>query len=179
MSLFRLKPLVLIATITMAVAGAARGEEITVTLNQVTPEGTGKEFGTVTFSDHRHGLMIAPDLRDLTPGPHGAHIHENPDCGPDKSHGKVVAGGAAGGHFDPDKTGQHAGPYGDGHLGDLPNLIVEEDGTATLPVVAPRVRLADIRSRALMIHAGADRYRRHGGHAHGKGGMRMYCGVIP
>jgi Cu/Zn superoxide dismutase len=30
-----------------------------------------------------------------------------------------------------------------------------------------------------MIHAGADRYDQHAAHAHGKGGMRMYCGVIP
>lgn len=179
MSAFQFKPFVLIATISIGIASAANGEEITMKLNQVTPEGLDKEVGTVTFRDHQHGLFIAPNLRGLTPGPHGAHIHENPNCGPSKNHGKVVPGGAAGGHFDPGKTGQHAGPYGDGHLGDLPNLIVEEDGSASIPVVAPRLRVADIRSRALMIHAGADRYRRHGDHSHGKGGMRMYCGLIP
>ena len=179
MAVLQLKSFVLVATMMIAFASAAQGEEITISLNQVTPEGTGKAVGTVTFRNHQHGLLIIPDLRGLTPGPHGAHIHENPDCGPSESHGKVVAGGPAGGHFDPGKTGHHAGPYGDGHLGDLPNLIVEEDGTSTLSVVAPRLRVADIRSRALMIHAGADRYRRHCGHAHGKGGTRMYCGVVP
>jgi Cu-Zn family superoxide dismutase len=85
----------------------------------------------------------------------------------------------AGDYYDPAGTGRHAGPYGDGHPGDLPNLIGEQDGTVTIPVLAPRLMVKDIQNRALMIHAAPDRYAAHGHHRHGKGGARMYCGVIP
>jgi Cu/Zn superoxide dismutase len=41
-------------------------------------------------------------------------------------------------------------------LGDLPNLEVNADGTATKTVVAARLSLADVANRALMIHASQD-----------------------
>ena len=47
-----------------------------------------------------------------------------------------------------------------------------------IPVLAPRLRVADIRDRAVVIHAGADRYMDHGHHKHGNGGACMDCGVI-
>ena len=86
--------------------------------------------------------LVKPDLTGLEAGPHGVHVHENPDCSPSKSGGMAMPAGAAGGHFDPEKTGRHGGPYGDGHLGDLPNIFVEQDGTAKIAVLAPRLRVA-------------------------------------
>jgi Cu-Zn family superoxide dismutase len=35
------------------------------------------------------------------------------------------------------------GPTGAGHLGDLPLLVVNNDGKATQPVVAPRLKTLD------------------------------------
>ena len=173
------RPGVTAAALAVTLSTAAQADELSITLHRVTPEGLGEEVGEVRFQDHEHGLLVEPDLHDLTRGPHGAHVHQNPDCGPARHNGEVVSAGAARGHFDPQDTGRHEGPYGDdGHLGDLPDLVVEADGTATIPVLAPRLEVADIRDRALMVHAGADRYGQHGTHAHGKGGMRMYCGVI-
>ena len=81
--------------------------------------------------------------------------------------------GAAGGRYDPDGAKSHQGPYGDGHLGDLPNLIVEDDGVATMTVLAPRVTVADLNGRALVMHAGPDRYD-----GEEMGGARVYCGVF-
>jgi Cu-Zn family superoxide dismutase len=40
-------------------------------------------------------------------------------------------------------TGKHEGPEGMGHLGDLPVLVVNNDGKATDPVVAPRLKKLD------------------------------------
>lgn len=173
--------IILLAAAIAATAGlsAARADEASATVAIATKDGTGETVGTVRFVDGQYGLLVIPDLAGLTAGPHGTHVHEDPDCGPSQDHhGMAVPAGAAGGHYDPAGTGRHAGPYGDGHLGDLPNLIVEADGTATIPVLAPRVKVSDIRNRALMIHAEADRYTDHGAHHHGMGGMRMYCGVI-
>lgn len=127
-----------------------------------------KELGTVTFKDIEHGLLITPELSGLPPGSRGFHFHAHPDCG---DHGMK-----AGDHFDPEKTNTHLGPYGKGHLGDLPVLIVESDGTATVPVLAPRLKTKDLKDLALMIHEGSDTYSdipELGG-----GGGRIACGKL-
>lgn len=154
---------------------ATGSSSATVTLRVASADGSGASVGTVRFEDSRFGLLILPDLKNLQPGPHAAHIHANPDCsvGTDGS-----VAGAAGSHYDPQKSGVHAGPYGTGHRGDLPNLIVEADGTVRLSALAPRLTASEINGRSLMIHAGADRYDAHAEHHHGTGGARMYCGVI-
>jgi Cu-Zn family superoxide dismutase len=91
--------------------------------------------------------------------------------------GKHVAALAAGGHYDPLKTGKHEGPYGKGHLGDLPALYVGSDGKATMPVVSPRLKVSDLKGRSLMIHAGSDNYSDYP-EPLGGGGARVACGVI-
>lgn len=111
-------------------------------------------------------------------------MHENGSCGPAKdSSGKTRAGLAAGGHWDPEKTGKHEGPSGDGHLGDLPILYVEvdeEDGAlpVTHSIVLPRLRLSDTRGRSLVIHADSDNYSDEPKPL-GGGGARIACGVVP
>ena len=88
----------------------------------------------------------------------------------------MTAALSAGGHYDPEEAGTHQGPYGDGHLGDLPVLTVNGDGEANLPVLAPRLSMEDMPGRSLMIHAGGDTYADE---PHlGGGGARMACGVV-
>lgn len=143
---------------------------IVVPIYMVAPTGQGKAIGTVTLSDDYNGVLVTPNLQGLPAGVHGFHVHVNPDCSDN--------GMAAGGHFDPASTNQHDGPYDKhGHLGDLPILVVNADGTATLPTLAPRFKLAQMKGHALMIHAGGDNYsdkpEKLGG-----GGARIACGVI-
>jgi Cu-Zn family superoxide dismutase len=134
----------------------------------LTKEGA-TPIGTVTATDSAYGLILTPHLKELTPGTHGFHVHVNPSC--------AQQGMAAGGHLDPNNTGKHLGPYNAaGHLGDLPVLIVNADGTATLPVLAPRLTVALIRNHSLMIHAGSDNYS--DSPMMGGGGARFACGVI-
>jgi len=143
---------------------------IVVPVHLTDADGQGKNIGTVKIDDSIYGLVLTPTLHDLPPGIHGFHVHEMPMC----NHN----GSAAGGHLDPDKTLRHSGPYESGHLGDLPVLIVDAAGKATLPVLAPRLKLSDIHDRALMIHMGGDNYadvpEKLGG-----GGARVACGIIP
>lgn len=76
------------------------------------------------------------------------------------------------------KTGKHHGPHAQGgHKGDLPPLVVNPDGTATLPVIAPHLKLRDLSGKALMIHAGGDNYSDQPAPL-GGGGGRIACGVI-
>ncbi|HYM47534.1 MAG TPA: superoxide dismutase [Cu-Zn] SodC, partial [Burkholderiaceae bacterium] len=117
------------------------------------------------------------NLKGLAPGEHGFHMHEKGDCGPMEKDGKKTAGLAAGGHFDPHATARHEGPAGQGHVGDLPLLVVDKDGNAKGQIVAPRLKLADVKGRALMIHEGGDNYSDNPKPL-GGGGARIACGVI-
>jgi len=161
----------------LSFASSALAADAVITVNLVNEEGVGKEIGTITASDSAYGLILTPQLSDLTPGLHGFHVHEKPDCSHIVKEGKGVAALAAGGHYDPAATGKHQGPYGAGHLGDLPALYVAADGKATLPVLAPRLKVADIRGRSLMIHAGGDNYSDTPAPL-GGGGARLACGVV-
>ena len=141
-------------------------------------EGTGTAIGTISLKDTEYGLLLTPNLTDLGPGAHGFHVHTNPNCGSAMKDNKAVPGLAAGGHYDPDNTGAHKGPYAnDGHLGDLPPLLVDADGTATLPLLAPRLKVSDVTDRSLMVHMDGDNYSDEP--AALGGGARLACGVIP
>lgn len=152
--------------------------DTTVTLHQVDAKGVGAEIGKVTISESEYGLVFTPELKNLEPGVHGFHLHQNASCEPKEENGSITPAGAAGGHYDPKKSGKHGLPWGDGHLGDLPALYVESNGEATQPVLAPRLKkLADVANLSIMVHKGGDNHADHP-QPLGGGGARIACGVI-
>lgn len=176
-----IKALTIGLLIAPAMVPPAHAAHVTITLHKVTKEGVGSEIGRVRLEDSTYGLLIKPDLKGVAPGPHDFDVHENPDCGPVSKNGETIPGGAAGGHYDPKNIGHPDGPYGKGALGDLPNLIAEQDGSVTIPTLAPRLKVRDVRGRSLVVHAGADRYGQgHASHHHGHArAHRVACGIIP
>lgn len=155
----------------------AYSAEIGVKVQAALPVGEGPSLGTVQITETPYGLVFQPTLTGLQPGVHGFHVHEKPSCAAVERDGKPVPALAAGGHFDSQGSGKHGTPWGQGHLGDLPPLFVLQDGTATAPVLAPRLKLADVLNKSLMIHAGGDNHDDHPA-ALGGGGARVACGVI-
>lgn len=157
--------------------------EVNVRIYKLTGESPNKLenlVGIVNFKDTEKGLLITPNLVNIAPGEHGFHIHENPSCAPGTKEGEeaLLLGLGAGGHYDPDNYGNHLGPYAnDGHLGDLPVLVASKDGAARSVTLAPRLKVADIINRSVVIHAGSDNYSDQP-KALGGGGARVYCGVI-
>ena len=148
-----------------------------VVMNEIHAAGNKTPVGTVALTKTPWGILFTPNLKNLPAGMHGFHLHEKPDCSNTTVDGVVTVAGAAGGHWDPKKTGKHEGPYGQGHLGDLPALYVAADGTATMPVLAPRIKdLSTAHDLALMVHAGGDNFSDHP--KLGGGGVRMACGVV-
>uniref|UniRef100_UPI0006666FB5 superoxide dismutase family protein n=1 Tax=Klebsiella aerogenes TaxID=548 RepID=UPI0006666FB5 len=147
----------LLAIFTLAFCAGAQAASEDVSLNLVTSQSVGQAVGSVKITETDRGLEFTPDLRALPPGKHGFHIHAEGSCQPAIKDGKAVAAGAAGGHFDPQHTGKHEGPLGAGHLGDLPLLVVNDNGVANQPVIAPRLKtLAEVKGKALMVHVGGD-----------------------
>ena len=185
-----MRSLVLLAALTLnsaahaaphpeAAGGPASADAVVATLYAADAVGERASLGTIGFRDSPYGLIVAPRLAGLAAGAHAAHIHEKASCSSSApGAGEQVAAGGAGNHYDPDGAKVHAGPYGGGHRGDLPNLIVEADGSATIPVLAPRLRAAELSGRAIIVHAGPDRYQDHAAHHQGSGGARVYCGLI-
>ena len=157
--------------------GPAWSGGMLVDMHAIDVTGVGKSMGTISISETPYGTLFTPEITGLTPGIHGFHVHENPDCSAGNKGGKTVPGLAAGGHLDPAGTGRHEGPYANGHLGDLPPLFIDKNGHATLPVLAPRITLSDLRGRSLMIHAGGDNYADKP-ESLGGGGARVACGVV-
>jgi Cu-Zn family superoxide dismutase len=170
--------LLIICSVALSMTATAHAESAKANVTEISDSGTGNNLGTVTFTDSKWGLLITPDLSGLPAGVHGFHIHAKPACGPAENEGKIAAGFAAGGHLDPAQSKKHLGPFdADGHLGDLPPLVVAADGKATLPVLAPRLSVKDVTNHSIMIHAGGDNYSDQPKPL-GGGGARIACGVI-
>lgn len=157
--------IILSLSLTFATA-CVYSQVITATIKQT--QAPNHTIGTITFTDTDYGLLITPNLHGLSPGPHGFHLHRHPSC---NEHGMK-----AGSHYDPQNTHSHQGPYGQGHLGDLPVLWVSKEGAATTPVLAPRLQTSNLKQRSIMIHAGGDTYS--DAPKLGGGGTRVACGVI-
>lgn len=175
--LFFMSALMCISILT-EVTSMALACSVTSEVHLIDDKGIGKSIGTVTFTDSKEGLLVETNLRGLPPGAHGFHIHEGGSCGPGEHEGHIAAGIQAHGHYDPDKTGRHEGPYDNsGHRGDLPVLIVKPDGTAVSITLAPRLKVKELKGRTVLIHVGGDNYSDKpiilGG-----AGARIACGVI-
>jgi Cu-Zn family superoxide dismutase len=160
----------------LVIVGAEANEK-TVSLSAVDAQGIGKILGTVKITESAYGLVFTPALEGLPAGIHGFHVHENPSCSPKEKEGKPTAALAAGGHYDSQSVKVHGTPWGNGHLGDLPGLVVDAEGRATYPVLAPRLKMADLKDRALMVHAGGDNYADQPAPL-GGGMARIACGII-
>ena len=150
------------AALILAASQAIAEPKLEVEVFEAGVEGRGDSIGTVTLTAYDQGVLIESDLSGLAPGIHGFHLHENPDCSPVEKDGKTTPAGAAGGHYDPENTGKHKGPFDkSGHLGDLPRLHVGQEGENAQTNIAPRLQLSDFKGRALVIHGGETITRIH------------------
>lgn len=139
----------------------------------------GAEVGTVALRQAAFGgVILTLSGTGLPPGPHGFHLHETGEC--DAATGFESAGG----HLNP--TGHSHGWLSEmgPHLGDLPNIMVPEDGELAVEFFVPMLSLgpvADAHSvmagdgTAVMVHSDRDDYETDPG---GDAGERIACGVI-
>ncbi len=162
-----------------ASASAPAGQRATAALR----DAEGDLVGRVVV-ERRGGrtIVTARVTGGVEPGFHGFHVHAVGRCEPPFT--------SAGGHLA--SEGQ---PHRE-HLGDLPVLLVTEDGRGLLAAATDRFTPRSLRAgdgSAFMIHAGADnyanvpeRYRQEDGTTGpdeetlttGDSGARVACGVV-
>ncbi len=129
-------------------------------------------------------LQGTPDSK-LTPGRHAVHFHETGACAPSFAAAKDHYDGNIDPQVNPNANvspglGNH--PY---HLGDLPNIVVDENRKGTLYTVTSRVTLSpglttlfDADGTSFIFHEFEDQYLPDPPTKNGPGGPRIACGVI-
>lgn len=145
-------------------------------------DAAGGTLGTVQLVEQNGWLKISGQVRGLTSGFHGFHIHETGEC----VGSSAPPFASAGGHL------SAAGDSHPGHAGDMPVLLVGDDGTTQASFTTDRVTFADLfdsNGSAIIVHAGPDnytniptRYATAGPDATtlatGDSGGRVACGVV-
>lgn len=138
----------------------------------------GAQIGKAIYTQGNEGVLIEIEVKDLPAGKHGMHFHEVGTC-EDHDHFKLTKG-----HIMP--TGKPHGYFNDKgpHEGNLPNLIVHQDGVAHVELYSQMISLKghnkkpallDDNGSTLIIHANQDD---HKSQPIGNSGARVACGLV-
>lgn len=125
-------------------------------------------------------VQLKGEVRNLTPGYHGFHIHEKGTVDNDCKN--------SGSHFNP-KNVNHGSPTDKTrHVGDLGNIMADANGTAvinfndTVITLSDKDKDNDIDNRTVVIHAGKDdlgvNTSDSGSISTGNAGSRVACGIV-
>ena len=139
---------------------------------QLAPTQGNRVSGVVSFAQAGDKIRVVAEVNGLTPGAHGFHIHEKGDC-------SAPDGTSAGGHFNPDAK-PHGNPeHPEHHAGDMPQLIANAAGVATMTAYLDGLSLGEggnsVVGRSVIVHVAPDDFKTQ---PTGNSGARQACGVI-
>jgi len=134
----------------------------------VTPTQGNNAQGVIMLRQDDGVVHITGEIRGLSPGEHGFHIHEYGDL-------RAADGSSAGGHYDP-RGHKHGGPDDHKHhAGDLGNIEANDKGVAIVNKKSKDFKLHFVIGRAVVVHGGADDFTSQ---PSGDAGPRVGLGVI-
>ncbi len=160
---------ILLGLCTASLLAACAGQSTAPAASAALAAKSGSQVsGMVGFNEIPGGLRLTADVKGLTPGEHGFHIHDSGDC-------SAADGTSAKGHYNP--AGKMHGHHdaGDHHSGDMPNLTANAQGEAKVSVDIHGVKLGEVIGRSIVIHADPDDYKSQPA---GNSGKRVACGTI-
>jgi Cu-Zn family superoxide dismutase len=161
--------------------------------------GSGIE-GVVTFVQRKGDFpepavdidaKISGPIDTLAPGRHGMHIHEFGVCDPNTTPRYITSGG----HYDPGPN-SNSNPDANHpfHMGDIPNLVVNEMGEGSLKATTSRITLSagplsvfdadnpatpvNEAGSVVLIHLNPDQGQPGAPGSGVSGGPRIACGII-
>ncbi|KAL4233455.1 Superoxide dismutase [Cu-Zn] [Mactra antiquata] len=141
-------------------------------------KGDGDVTGVISLSQEKGDapVTVTGEITGLAAGKHGFHVHEFGD----NSNGCISAGA----HYNPFVKTHGAPEDEERHVGDLGNVVVDNDGSCKVNITDPKISLTGPQSiigRTLVVHADEDDLGK-GGHelskTTGNAGGRLACGVI-
>jgi superoxide dismutase, Cu-Zn family len=145
-------------TIGIVVATTAEAHNRSARTTLATADGT--RIGTVEFKTDRRSTEVRVRLSEA-PGVdafHGFHIHANDvatngdGCIADPAAAPATWFVSADGHYNPTaQTHSH-------HVGDMPVVFVNSDGSVETRFQIDRIDPADLKGKVVILHAGADNY---------------------
>ncbi|XP_071962048.1 copper chaperone for superoxide dismutase-like isoform X2 [Antedon mediterranea] len=117
--------------------------------------------------------VIEGTLDNLKPGPHGLAIHEFGDL----SNGCQSCGS----HYNPHSRRHGAPGDKERHVGDLGNVVADENGRANFRLEDDKVKVWDIIGRSLVVHESQDdlgRGNKPESKVDGNSGVGLSCGIV-
>ncbi|XP_057662264.1 superoxide dismutase [Cu-Zn]-like [Diorhabda carinulata] len=160
----------------IGVLAAASYAEKSAVVYLFDPSGKSGVTGNVSFTETPDGVHVYGEIRGLTPGKHGFHVHELGNIAPGCT--------GAGPHFNPEKKTHGAPEDTVRHVGDLGNIEAGKDGIAPLNFLDKLIGLwgtNDIIGRAIVVHEKVDDLGKGGNEESlktGNAGGRLACGVV-
>jgi Cu-Zn family superoxide dismutase len=103
--------------------------------------------GVVKIYAEEKGVKVVAYVENLTPGPHGFHIHSYGDL-------RDPNGGMVGPHY---MGMAHSGHNMNKPMGDMKMLMAGKDGKAELEMIIPSLQISELAGRAVLVHAHEDR----------------------
>ena len=110
-------------------------------------DADGQRVGVAVFKERQGKVAVSAAVWGLPAEFHGFHVHAVGVCEPPFT--------SALGHYNPGNAAHGA------HAGDLPSLLVNEDGTGQLQFTTDRFSVSDLfdaDGSALLVHMGRDNY---------------------
>lgn len=138
----------------------------------IDPSCSGQVRGTLNLTSQNGQTRVQCELKGLSPGLHGLHVHR---CGDLSSGCESTCD-----HYNPENR-THGGPIGPNrHRGDFGNIFANGEGVCTDEIIAD-VTLDEILGRAFVIHQDEDDLGKGSNaesHKTGNAGRRIACGII-
>jgi Cu-Zn family superoxide dismutase len=108
---------------------------------------SGAGAGFVKLTKQGGTVIVRGEVEGLTSGFHGFHVHAVGQC--------VAPFTSAGGHYNPGGVGHGS------HAGDMPSLLVLDDGSAEAQFATDNFAIADLfdaDGSAIIVHAAPDNF---------------------